>query len=58
MGNKAGSLVKYKLPFMEKLVLKSKNNEYDPIEVDMNGEISSAVRIIGRVVWSCREYVR
>lgn len=50
--------VKYLLRVPGKLILKSKNNEYDPIEVDMNGEISGAVRIIGRVVWSCREYVR
>jgi phage repressor protein C with HTH and peptisase S24 domain len=41
-----------------KLVLKSKNPEYDPIEVDMDGELSDAVRIIGRIVWSCREYTR
>ena len=50
--------VKYLHRVPGKLILKSKNQEYDPIEVDMNGEISSAVRIIGRVVWSCREYVR
>lgn len=50
--------VKYLIRVPGKLVLKSKNSEYDPIEVDMNGEISSSVRIIGRIVWSCREYVR
>ncbi len=50
--------VKYLIRVPGKLVLKSKNPEYDPIEVDMNGEISSSVRIIGRIVWSCREYVR
>jgi len=50
--------VKYLLRVPGKLVLKSKNPEYDPIEVDMDGALSDMVRIIGRVVWSCREYVR
>lgn len=50
--------VKYLIRVPGKLVLKSKNPEYDPIEVDMNGEISNSVRIIGRIVWSCREYIR
>lgn len=50
--------VKYLLRVPGKLVLKSKNPEYDPIEVDMNGDLAGTVRVIGRVVWSCREYVR
>lgn len=50
--------VKYLIRVPGKLVLKSKNPEYDPIEVDMNGDLADTVRIIGRVVWSCREYVR
>lgn len=50
--------VKYLDKIPGKLVLRSKNPQYTPIEVDMNGEISGSVRIIGRVVWSCREYVR
>lgn len=50
--------VKYLDKVPGKLILRSKNAEYPPIEVDMNGHISDAVRIIGRVVWSCREYVR
>jgi len=41
-----------------KLVLQSRNGRYAPIEVDMNGDLAGTVRIIGRVVWSCREYVR
>jgi len=41
-----------------KLILRSRNERYAPIEVDMNGQLSDSVRIIGRVVWSCREYVR
>jgi phage repressor protein C with HTH and peptisase S24 domain len=50
--------VKYLYRVPGKLILKSKNPEYDPIEVDMNGDIADTVRIVGRVVWSCREYVR
>lgn len=50
--------VKYLHRLPGKLVLKSKNPEYDPIEIDMDGELSDEVRIIGRVVWSCREYTR
>jgi phage repressor protein C with HTH and peptisase S24 domain len=50
--------VKYLHRVPGKLVLKSKNPEYDPIEVDMNGELTDSVRVIGRIVWSCREYVR
>jgi len=50
--------VKYLHRLPGKLVLKSKNPEYDPIEVDMDGELSDDVRIIGRIVWSCREYTR
>lgn len=50
--------VKYLHRIPGKLVLKSKNPEYDPIEVDMNGELTESVRVIGRIVWSCREYVR
>jgi phage repressor protein C with HTH and peptisase S24 domain len=50
--------IKYLDRIPGKLVLRSRNERYMPIEVDMNGQISDSVRIIGRVVWSCREYVR
>lgn len=50
--------VKYLDRIPGKLVLRSKNSDYQPIEVDMNGDLAASVRIIGRVVWSCREYVR
>lgn len=50
--------VKYLDRIPGKLVLRSKNPAYMPIEVDMNGDLAMSVRIIGRVVWSCREYVR
>lgn len=50
--------VKYLLRVPGKLILQSRNERYAPIEVDMNGDIVGTVRVIGRVVWSCREYVR
>jgi len=50
--------LKYLLRIPGKLVLQSRNERYAPIEVDMNGDLAGTVRIIGRVVWSCREYVR
>jgi phage repressor protein C with HTH and peptisase S24 domain len=50
--------VKYLLRVPGKLILQSRNERYAPIEVDMNGDIIGTVRVIGRVVWSCREYVR
>lgn len=39
-----------------KLVLSSFNAEYPPFEIDTRGDLESNVRIIGRVVWSCREW--
>ena len=38
-----------------KLVLLSINPGYAPLEVDMRGDLSDQVRIVGRVVWWCRE---
>jgi len=38
------------------LILRSRNERYKPIEVPMSGDLAGGVRIIGRVVWSCREY--
>ncbi|NDY56293.1 helix-turn-helix transcriptional regulator [Desulfovibrio sulfodismutans] len=38
------------------LILRSRNERYKPIEVPMSGDLADTVRIIGRVVWSCREY--
>lgn len=57
IGLESEVFVKYLDRIPGKLVLRSKNPEYPPIEVDMNGHVET-VRIIGRVVWSCREYVR
>jgi phage repressor protein C with HTH and peptisase S24 domain len=50
--------VKYLDKVPGKLILRSRNERFAPIEVDMNGELTHSVRVIGRIVWSCREYVR
>jgi len=51
-------LVKYVDALPGVLRFRSRNPNYDPIEVDMGGDLAEMVRILGRVVWSCREYVR
>ena len=38
-----------------KLVLRSRNPEYEPIHVDLHGDLADSVRVIGRVIWYCRE---
>lgn len=47
-------LVKYIDAEPGKIILRSKNPEYNPIEVDTKDQ--STIRILGRVVWSSREY--
>jgi len=37
------------------LVLRSRNPEYEPIRVDLHGDLADSVRVIGRVIWCCRE---
>lgn len=37
------------------LVLRSRNPEYSPIRVDLHGDLADSVRVIGRVIWCCRE---
>lgn len=37
------------------LVLKSINIKYDPMKVDMRGDLADGVSIMGRVIWWCRE---
>jgi len=37
------------------LVLRSLNSRYNPIEVDLRGDLADSVRIIGRIIWWCRE---
>lgn len=39
----------------ETLVLRSRNPEYSPISVDLHGDLADSVRVIGRVIWCCRE---
>lgn len=38
-----------------KLILKSANPAYPPIEVDARGDLENGMRIIGRVIWVGRE---
>lgn len=58
VGIDSAVLVKYVDALPGKLSFRSRNERYAPIEVDMTGDLADMVRIIGRVVWSCREYVR
>lgn len=38
-----------------KLILRSVNPAYPPMDVPMTGDLADTVRIIGRVIWWCRE---
>jgi len=38
-----------------KVILRSLNEAYPPLEVDTRGGLQDSVRIVGRCVWSCRE---
>jgi len=38
-----------------RLVLRSFNERYSPIEIDMNGDLADSVRILGKVLWWCHE---
>lgn len=37
------------------LVLRSSNPAYEPMTIDMRGDLADTVRIIGRVIWWCHE---
>ncbi len=39
----------------EGLVLKSINKTYEPLRVDMRGDLADGVKILGNVIWWCRE---
>ncbi len=39
----------------DQLVLSSINPNYAPMTVDLRGDLANGVRIIGRVIWWCRE---
>jgi phage repressor protein C with HTH and peptisase S24 domain len=38
-----------------KLILRSFNPRYQPMEVPMTGDMLGVVRVIGRVIWWCHE---
>lgn len=39
-----------------KIIMESMNPRYAPMEFDMRGDCSEHFRVIGRVLWTCREY--
>ena len=39
------------------VVLKSANPAYPPVTIDVRGDLADAFRIIGKVLWSDREYI-
>ena len=39
----------------QRLLLRSYNERYAPIEIDMRGDLADSVRIIGKVLWWCHE---
>lgn len=39
----------------QRLVLRSFNERYSPMEVDMRGDLADSIRIIGKVLWWCHE---
>lgn len=39
-----------------KVILKSANPDYPPVELDVRGQLRDSFRVIGQVLWSCREY--
>lgn len=47
--------VKYVDRAPDKIILHSANRLWDDIEVDIRGDLGESVRIIGRVLWWCRE---
>ncbi len=39
-----------------KVILKSANPAYPPLELDVRGDLAEQFRVIGRVLWVGREY--
>ena len=39
-----------------KVILKSENPAYPPVELDVRGDLAEQFRVIGRVLWCGREY--
>lgn len=48
-------MIKQVDPAPGKLVLRSYNARYSPIEAPLTGDLGNTVRIIGRCIWWCRE---
>jgi phage repressor protein C with HTH and peptisase S24 domain len=38
-----------------RMILRSINERYAPVEVDLRGDLADSVRIIGKIIWWCRE---
>ena len=38
-----------------KVILKSRNRNYKPLEVDARGDLADRIRIIGKAIWLGRE---
>ena len=38
-----------------RLVLRSFNERYAPVEIDMRGDLADSIRILGRAIWWCHE---
>ena len=38
-----------------RLILRSFNERYAPVEIDMRGDLADSIRILGRVIWWCHE---
>ena len=38
-----------------RLVLRSFNERYAPVDIDMRGDLADSIRILGRVIWWCHE---
>ncbi len=39
----------------QRLILRSFNERYSPMDIDMRGDLADSVRIIGKVLWWCHE---
>jgi len=47
--------VKYVERVPDKVILRSANRAWNDIEVDIRGDLGESVKILGRVIWWCRE---
>ncbi len=56
MGIEDAIYVKYFDTAPGKIILRSENKEYSPIVIDTSEDLDNQFRVIGRVLWVCREY--